>query len=117
MLSSGSRLRGNRRCKRESVLFVGTQFSILYTSQVNGVMVCGEVVDMLGDNIAGFDPLELVCAYKAVIYDGGDSAPLSLKRVCVVRDSAHVGGSRGVAEARSVVAGDVSFSWGHCSNW
>ena len=80
-------------------------------------MVCGEVVDMLGDNIAGFDPLELVCAYKAVIYDGGDSAPLSLKRVCVVRDSAHVGGSRGVAEARSVVAGDVSFSWGHCSNW
>ena len=46
MLSSGSRLRGNRRCKRESVLFVGTQFSILYTSQVNGVMVCGEVVDL-----------------------------------------------------------------------
>ena len=25
--------------------------------------------------------MELVCAYEAVIYDGGDSAPLSLKRV------------------------------------
>ena len=78
MLSSGSRLRGNRRCKRESVLFVGTQFSILYTSQVNGVMVCGEVVDMLGDNIAGFDPLELVYTYEAVVYDSGGSTLLSL---------------------------------------
>jgi hypothetical protein len=44
-------------------------------------MVCGEVVDMLWDNIAGFDPLELVDTYKAIIYDGGDSALPSLERV------------------------------------
>ena len=45
---------------------------------MNGVVVCSEVVDMLWDDIAGFNPLELVCAYEAVIYDSGDSALLSL---------------------------------------
>jgi hypothetical protein len=44
--------------------------------QVNGVVVCGEVVDVLWDDIAGFNPLELVDTYKAVIYDSGDSALL-----------------------------------------
>ena len=45
---------------------------------MNGVVVCSEVVDMLWDDIAGFNPLELVCAYEAIIYDSGDSALLSL---------------------------------------
>jgi hypothetical protein len=40
---------------------------------MNGVVVCGEVVDALWDDIAGFNPLELVCAYEAVVYDSGDS--------------------------------------------
>jgi len=44
-------------------------------------MVCGEVVDMLWDNIAGFDPWELVDTYEAVIYDRGDSALPSLERI------------------------------------
>ena len=44
-------------------------------------MVCREVVNMLWDNIAGFDPLELVNTYKAIIYDGGDSTLPSLERV------------------------------------
>ena len=48
---------------------------------MNGVMVCGEVVDMLWDNIAGFDPLELVDTYEAVIYDRGDSALPPLERI------------------------------------
>jgi hypothetical protein len=48
---------------------------------VNGVMICGEVVDMLWDNIARFDPLELVDTYKAVIYDRGDSTLPSLERI------------------------------------
>ena len=46
--------------------------------QVNGVMVCGEVVNVLWDDRAGFNPLELVYAYEAVVYDSGDSALLSL---------------------------------------
>jgi hypothetical protein len=45
---------------------------------MNGVVVCGEVVDVLWDDIAGFNPLELVYAYEAVVYDGGDSTLLSL---------------------------------------
>ena len=45
---------------------------------MNGVMVCGKVVDLLWDDIAGFNPLELVDTCKAVIYDSGDSALLSL---------------------------------------
>jgi len=35
----------------------------------------------------------------------------------VIRDRTHVGGGRGVAEARCVVPGHVSFSWGYCSDW
>ena len=46
--------------------------------QVDGVMVCGEVVDVLWDDRAGFNPLDLVYAYEAVVYDSGDSALLSL---------------------------------------
>ena len=46
--------------------------------QVDGVMVCGEVVDVLWDDRAGFNPLELVYAYETVVYDSGDSALLSL---------------------------------------
>ena len=45
---------------------------------MNGVVVCGEVVDVLWDDRAGFYPLELVYTYEAVIYDSGDSALLSL---------------------------------------
>jgi hypothetical protein len=45
---------------------------------MNGVVVCGEVVDVLWGDIAGFNPMELVCAYEAVVYDSGDSALLSL---------------------------------------
>ena len=48
---------------------------------MNGVMVCGEVVDVLWDDRAGFNPLELVYAYEAVVYDSGDSTLLSLARV------------------------------------
>ena len=48
---------------------------------MNGVMVCREVVNILWDNIAGFDSLELVNTYKAIIYDGGDSTLPSLERV------------------------------------
>ena len=46
--------------------------------QVDGVMVCGEVVDVLWDDRAGFNPLELVYVYETVVYDSGDSALLSL---------------------------------------
>ena len=35
----------------------------------------------------------------------------------MIRDSAHVGGGRGVAEARCVIPGHVSFSRGYCSDW
>ena len=45
---------------------------------MNGVVVCGEVVDVLWGDIAGFNPMELVCAYEAVVYDSGDSALISL---------------------------------------
>jgi hypothetical protein len=48
---------------------------------VNGVVVCGEVVDVLWDDRAGFYPLELVYTYEAVIYDSGDSVLSSLERV------------------------------------
>jgi len=48
---------------------------------VNGVMVCGKVVDLLWDDIAGFNPLELVDTYKTVVYDSGDSVLSSLERV------------------------------------
>jgi hypothetical protein len=48
---------------------------------VNGVMVCGEVVNMLWDNIAGFDSLELVNTYETIIYDGGDSTLPSMERI------------------------------------
>ena len=40
---------------------------------MNGVVVCGEVVDVLWDDIAGFNPLELVYAYETVVYDSGGS--------------------------------------------
>ena len=46
--------------------------------QVNGIMVCGEVVDVLWDDRAGFNPLELVYAYETVVYDSGGSALFSL---------------------------------------
>ena len=46
-------------------------------------MVCGEVVDMLWNDIAGFNTLELVCAREAVVYDSENSALLSLE--CVGR--------------------------------
>ena len=45
---------------------------------MNGVVVCGEVVDVLWDDRAGFNPLELVYAYEAVVYDSGNPALLSL---------------------------------------
>jgi len=45
---------------------------------MNGVVVCGEVVDVLWDDIAGFNPLELICTYEAVVYDSGGSTLLSL---------------------------------------
>ena len=48
---------------------------------MNGVMVCGKVVDLLWDDIAGFNPLELVDTYKTVVYDSGDSVLSSLERV------------------------------------
>ena len=48
------------------------------TSRSFRVVVCGEVVDVLWDDRAGFNPLELVYTYEAVIYDSGDSALLSL---------------------------------------
>ena len=48
---------------------------------MNGVMVCGEVVNMLWDNITGFDSLELVDTYESIIYDGGDSTLPSLEHV------------------------------------
>ena len=48
---------------------------------MNGVMVCGKVVDLLWDDIAGFNPLELVDTYKTVVYDSGDSTLLSLECV------------------------------------
>jgi len=41
---------------------------------VNGVVVCGEVVDVLWDDRAGFNPLELVYAYEAEVYDSVNSA-------------------------------------------
>jgi hypothetical protein len=44
-------------------------------------MVCGKVVDLLWDDIAGFNPLELVDTYKTVVYDSGDSVLSSLERV------------------------------------
>ena len=57
--------------------FVGFETSWDQEVLMNGVMVCGEVVDLLWDDIAGFNPLELVCAREAVVYDSGDSALLS----------------------------------------
>ena len=48
---------------------------------MNGVVVCGEVVGVLWDDLAGFNPLELVYAYEAVVYDSGDSTLLSLECV------------------------------------
>ena len=35
----------------------------------------------------------------------------------MIRDSAHVGGGRGVAEVGRVIPGHVSFSWGYRSDW
>ena len=52
---------------------------------MNGVVVCSEVVDMLWNDIAGFNPLELVCAREVVVYDSGNSALLSLECVGVAR--------------------------------
>ena len=46
--------------------------------QVDGIMVCGEVVDVLWDDRAGFNPLELVYAYETVVYDSVGSALFSL---------------------------------------
>ena len=46
--------------------------------QVDGIMVCGEVVDVLWDDRAGFNLLELVYVYETVVYVSGDSALLSL---------------------------------------
>ena len=48
------------------------------TCQHAAPLVCGEVVDVLWDDRAGFNPLELVYTYEAVIYDSGDSALISL---------------------------------------
>ena len=48
---------------------------------MNGVVVCSEVVDLLWDDIARFNPLELVCARETVVYDSGDSTLLSLECV------------------------------------
>ena len=62
-------------------------------------MVCGEVVDMLWDDIAGFNPLELVCAREAVVYDSGDSTLLSL--ACV--GGRHRGGAGMAARFESSV--------------
>jgi hypothetical protein len=45
-------------------------------------VVCGQVVDVVGDDIAGSDPVELVYACKAVVYDGCLSTLLSLECVC-----------------------------------
>jgi hypothetical protein len=44
-------------------------------------VVCGQVVDVVGDDIAGSDPVELVYACKAVVYDGCLSTLLSLEYV------------------------------------
>ena len=67
--------------------------------QVNGVVVCGEVVDVLWDDHAGFNPLELVYAYEAVVYDSGDSTLLSL--ACV--GGRHRGGAGMAARFESSV--------------
>ena len=48
---------------------------------MDGIVVCSEVVDMLWNDIAGFNPLELVCAREVVVYDSGNSALLSLECV------------------------------------
>ena len=48
------------------------------TCQHAAPLVCGEVVDVLWDDRAGFNPLELVYAYETVVYDSGGSALFSL---------------------------------------
>ena len=48
---------------------------------MNGVVVCSEVVDLLWDDIAGFNPVELVDTCKAIIYDSGDSVLGSMECV------------------------------------
>ena len=78
---------------------------------MNGVMVCGKVVDLLWDDIAGFNPLELVDTCKAVIYDSGDSVLSSLERV-----RGWTGGGVGVAigfksSIEDYVANVVKHSW------
>jgi len=52
---------------------------------MDGIVVCSEVVDMLWNDIAGFNPLELVCVREVVVYDSGNSALLSLECVGVAR--------------------------------
>ena len=66
---------------------------------MNGVVVCGEVVGVLWDDLAGFNPLELVYAYEAVVYDSGDSTLLSL--ACV--GGRHRGGAGMAARFESSV--------------
>jgi len=71
------------RCAGVVVFVVYQAFSEFGASwdrevQVNGVMVCGEVVNVLWDDRAGLNPLELVYAYEAVVYDSGGSALFSL---------------------------------------
>ena len=51
------------------------------------------------DDLAGFNPLELVYAYEAVVYDSGDSTLLSL--ACV--GGRHRGGARVAARFESSV--------------
>ena len=59
---------------------------------MNGVVVCSEVVDLLWDDIAAFNPLELVHTCKAIICDSGNSVLGSME--CV---RGWTGGGVGVA--------------------
>ena len=45
-------------------------------------MVCGQVVDVIWDDHAGFDPLEFVYTCKAVVDNGCLSAHFSLVCIC-----------------------------------
>jgi hypothetical protein len=56
---------------------------------VNRIVVCGQVVDVIWDDRAGFDPLELVYACKAIVGNGCLSALFLLE--CIRRGQVAAG--------------------------
>ena len=46
--------------------------------QMDRVVVCGQVVDVVWDDSTGFNPLELVNACEAIVYDCVPSHPVGL---------------------------------------